>query len=722
MKNYTKAIVLSLLNSENLYLSAQDLLLAAEVSKEEEDFFIMQVQDLVHENVLGMKKDGYVLLQQGNRIFGTFHGHQNGFGFVDQHDSTESFFVYNDNLYGALDGDFVCAKIIRQPRRGKKGEVDIKRILFSKRDTFLGVFKKKEGSKNGTFEFDNPRIGQVAFVSRNNIGNALDGEKVAVEIVTRAQRKKELAVRVVSTLGPADAVGMDILSIIHEYDVNQTFSPETLKEVERITEESVQQDIARRKDLRNEMVITIDGSDAKDLDDAVQVKRLDNGNFLLGVHIADVSHYVTPGSSLDDEAKGRATSIYLVDRVIPMLPKELSNGICSLHPNVDRLTLSVDMELDKHGNLKSYDIYESVINSHKRMTYTDVATLIDGGDEALEQEHADILPMVKDMATVSKALIKKRFDRGSIDFDLRESKVKLDDYGVPVDIVAYDRNVATELIESFMVLANETVSQHFTNLKIPFVYRVHQAPDPERTNAFQYFLTQFGDFPMYSIEKPKDVQNLMEELKDEPFFKATQTMLLRSLKKARYSEKNVGHFGLASREYSHFTSPIRRYPDLQIHRITKAWLNKNLDMNTLSELEDENALVSEVSSKQEVNATKMERDSVALKKAEYMEKHIGEQYEGIITGVVANGVFVQLENTVEGFLHKSKLRDTDFIFEPDFFYLEGVTSHKKYMIGDVLDVVVDRVSVSKRQVDFALPALVENELSDETVEEGVLEL
>lgn len=669
------------------------------------------LSDLLSDGILIEYEDAFHLSESNDFIVGTFKGNDKGFGFVERIDRKEDdFYVYHMNVNGALDGDLVHCKITRKKQNNKKAEVKVLKILEGGRSKYIGTFY--DNGENGFVQLDNRKIPEPIFVSARRRNGAQDEDKVFIEIVTRSRKAKAPSGEVVEILGNKDSVGMDITTIARMKGIDIDFAPETLAEADEIPESIQASELVHRKDLRDEMIFTIDGADSKDLDDAVSVKLLANGNYKLGVHIADVAHYVTEGSSLDEDALGRATSVYLVDRVIPMLPTKLSNGVCSLNPHVDRLTLSCEMEVNREGRVVSHEIFESVINSKERLTYDDVKKVVLREDDALVSRYEHILDILDSAKELALILMRKRELRGAIDFDFPESKVILDEENHPVDIKKYDRNIATRIIEEFMILANETVSEHFTKLEVPFVYRIHEEPDAERMTKFKTFIQLFG----YSLDSedptPADLQRILTQLSGQNEEFAVQQVMLRSLRKALYSPKNAGHFGLASEYYSHFTSPIRRYPDLQIHRIIKEQLRGKLSERRIEELADIVTTSSNHSSKQELLAQEAERESVLLKKAEYMSKYIGEEFEGTVSGITEYGVYVQLPNTVEGLIHVSNLKDDYYSYDELTFSLVGERTARRFSLGDKVTVKLQHVNVPKREIDF-VPVSVESTVEEE---------
>ncbi len=533
---------------------------------------------------------------------------------------------------------------------------------------------------------------------------AVDGHKVVVELTSYGDERHKPEGKIVEILGHINDPGVDILSIIRGYDLPEAFGEKVMNQAERIPDAVSDADRAGRMDLRDVQMVTIDGEDAKDLDDAVSLSK-EGELYHLGVHIADVSNYVQENSALDWEALERGTSVYLVDRVIPMLPHKLSNGICSLNQGVDRLALSCLMTIDGKGNVTDYQIVESVIRVDRRMSYTSVKKILEDHDEQECREYEALVPMFEQMAELAALLREKRHKRGSIDFDFPETKILLDPEGHPVDIRPYERNVATKIIEDFMLIANETVAQHFFWLEIPFVYRTHDNPDPEKIMKLSTFLHNFGYYIKTSREEihPKEIQKLLDKMEGTPEEMLISRLTLRSMKQAKYTVECSGHFGLACQYYCHFTSPIRRYPDLQIHRIIKEQLRGRLSEKRLEHYQEKLPAVAERSSKMERRAEEAERETDKLKKAEYMESHIGEIFEGVISGITSWGVYVELPNTVEGMIHVSKLPGDYFYYDESTYEMVGQDTGMKYRLGESLKVCVDSVERMTRSIDFSIP-------------------
>ncbi|MBR5318895.1 MAG: ribonuclease R [Peptococcaceae bacterium] len=655
------------------------------------------------------RKNRYGTPAQFNLLTGTISRHPKGFGFLIAEDrSQEDLYIHSSDLGGALNGDKVIARIKRpagfDTRTGTKfrAEGEVIRILQRHAQHVVGTF---ENSKHFGFVVpDDKKFGSDIFIAKDHFNGARNGMKVLVEIISWPQKTRSAEGKVTQLIGFKDSPGVDILSIIFGHNLPQSFPAEVLEAAERIPEKISGEEIAKRRDLRDMLMITIDGEDAKDLDDAVSVQRLENGNYLLGVHIADVGHYVQEDSALDKEALERATSIYLVDRVIPMLPQKLSNGVCSLNAGEDRLALTCMMEVDQKGIVVAHEIFESVIHIDFRMTYKNVTKILVEQDETLCAQYQVLLPMLKEMEALQGILERKRMRRGAIEFHAPESKVVLDKKGRPIRIEWRESGIADKIIEEFMLCANETVAEHYFWMEVPFLYRVHEEPKTEDVMDVNKFLQALG----YSIKgagntiHPKAYQSIVDEVAGKPEEKIVNTVLLRSMQHARYDTEALGHFGLSAQYYSHFTSPIRRYPDLAIHRVIKELLHngEQLDRKRVEVLSKKMAQYAEQSSQREKVAEEAERDSVDLKKVEFMKPYVGEIFSAKISGVTNFGLFVQLDNSVEGLVHISTLVDDFYQYRPESFSLLGEHTRKVYQLGQEIKVRLTRVSTEDRQIDF----------------------
>ncbi|MBV1819842.1 ribonuclease R [Clostridium cochlearium] len=657
-----------------------------------------------------MEKDGLVVKTRTEHygvpekmglLVGKVQGHKRGYAFLIPEDDREDVFIPASGLNGAMNGDKVVVKVFKEIKEGKRSEGEVIRILDRVNKTVIGSF---EDSKNFGFVVpDEKRIYQDIYIPKGNTMGAHSGDIVIAEITKWPEKRRSPEGKIVEILGKKGEKGIDILTIIKKYNLPEEFPEKVQKYTENIPDEIKEEEYNNRMDLRDKKIITIDGEDAKDLDDAISIEKLPNGNFYLGVHIADVSHYVKEKNPLDKEALKRGTSVYLVDRVIPMLPKKLSNGICSLNPKVDRLTLSCFMEIDKTGKVLNHKVVESVINSSERMTYTDVNKILKDNDQQLIKKYDYLMENFKLMEELCKILYKKRINRGAIDFDFEECKIILDEEGKPVEIKPYEREIGNRIIEEFMLVCNETIAEYMFWANIPFVYRIHEEPDSEKLQHFNEFVYNLGYSIKYSKEiHPKALQEVVEKVKGKKEETVINTLLLRSLKQAKYSPECVGHFGLAARYYCHFTSPIRRYPDLIIHRIIKEYIKGRTTEKRIKKLEGEVAYASVQSSEMERLAEEAEREVDDLKKAEYMSERIGEVYDGIISSVTAFGLFVELPNTVEGLVHISTLLDDYYVYDERGLRLIGEKTKKIYRLGDEVKIKVDKVDLDSYEVYFAL--------------------
>lgn len=632
---------------------------------------------------------------------GKFRAHPKGFGFVEV-SKEEEIHIASEHTNTALNGDTVLVKII-EGGDSKKKEGKIIKVKQRQITNVVGTF-----THNRSFGFvvpDDKKIGTDIFVSKKHTKGAKTNQKVVVEITKYPSKGKNAEGEIVEILGFKDEAGVDMLSLIKEHNLPYEFPKYVLEETKQIREEVEKKDIPNRVDLRDKILFTIDGEDAKDLDDAICVEKLKNGNYKLGVHIADVSYYVKEHSKLDREAYIRGTSVYMLDRVIPMLPPKLSNGICSLNAGQDRFTLSIDMEINKKGQVVSAQIYKAIIKVTKRMTYTNVNKILENSDEEVVKKYKKYVKHFKLMEELASILQKRRLEQGSLDLDIPESKITLDEQGKAIAIGKYEQTFANTIIEQFMLTANETIAEKFYWLEAPFVYRVHEVPDSEKIGELNKFLFNFG----YKIKgkkegvHPKAFSQVLEEIKGTPEETVISTLILRTLKVARYDNQNQGHFGIASKYYCHFTSPIRRYPDLFVHRIISKYLEEKYDMSN-EQQEKYHAIslkVAEQSSEREKVAQKAERDSIDMKKAEFMQDKIGQEYEGIISSVTAFGIFVELENTVEGLIRFDNLGEKEYFNYDDVHkILIGEHSNKVYKIGDKIRVRVIEANKELRKVAF----------------------
>ncbi len=631
---------------------------------------------------------------------GTFSGTQRGFGFVILEGVNEDIFIPGDATKGALHGDKV-AITIKEEQTGRRKEGAVLSIIERGKNEIVGTFEK---SKNFGFVVpDNQKFAKDIFIPKEFTKGAVTGHKVVVKISNFGDATQSPEGKVVEILGHVNDPGVDIMSVIRAYDIPVEFAEEVMRSLDNVPEEIDPKEIENRLDIRDVQTVTIDGEDAKDLDDAISISR-EGELYHLGVHIADVTHYVREGTPLDKEALKRGTSVYLVDRVIPMLPHKLSNGICSLNPGVDRLALSCFMDIDAKGNVVGHKIAETVIKSDRRMTYTNVAKIVEDSDEEIKKEYEELVPMFLLMQELAEVLRERRHKRGSINFDFPESKIIVDKKGKPIEIKPYERNKATKIIEEFMLIANETIAEDFFWQEIPFVYRTHDNPDEEKIKKLAIFINNFG----YSIKlgqediHPKELQKLLIKVEDTPEEALISRLTLRSMKQAKYTVANTGHFGLSAKYYCHFTSPIRRYPDLQIHRIIKENLCGKLGEKRINHYEKILYEVADHSSRTERRADESEREVEKLKKVEYMLEHIGETFEGVISGVTSWGMYVELPNTVEGMIRVSEMQDDYYIYDEEHYQMVGEHTRKIYKLGQKVKVEVVNADKIMRTIDFAL--------------------
>ena len=701
-----KKVICDLLN-DDMYvpMKEKELVILLQVAKEDRDEFKRLLDELLMEGKIQITKRGKYVKADGKAekqcIFGTFISHPKGFGFVEVEGQAEDYYVPEGKTNGAFHMDKV--QVVLLPKsQGKRQEVEIVKILERGIEKIVGTFQK---SKNFGFVVpDNTKIASDVFVPIERSKGAVDGHKVVVELTSYGGEGRKPEGKVVEILGHINDPGVDIISIVRGYDLPMEFGERVLNQAERVSNEVSEADMAGRLDLRDVVMVTIDGEDAKDLDDAVSLS-MDGEDYELGVHIADVTNYVQENSALDREALKRGTSVYLVDRVIPMLPHTLSNGICSLNAGVNRLALSCLMKINKKGEVIDYKIAETVIKVDRRMSYTAVKKILEDKDEETIKEYEELVPMFELMEKLAGILRAKRKKRGSIDFDFPETKIILDREGHPIDIKPYDRNTATKIIEDFMLIANETVAQHFYWQELPFVYRTHENPDPEKIEKLCLFIHNFGYGIKTNKEEvhPKEIQKLLTKIEGTPEEALISRLTLRSMKQAKYSVESSGHFGLACQFYCHFTSPIRRYPDLQIHRIIKEQLRGRLKESRIEHYDKILPEVARHSSEMERRADEAERETDKLKKAEYMESRVGNCYEGVISSITSWGIYVELPDTVEGMIHVSKLPGDYFYYDESSYEMVGQDSGKRYKLGEKIKIRVDGIDKMTRTIDFGIP-------------------
>lgn len=697
--------ILELLKDEEYPpMKAKQIAMVMRVPKNEYNEFLNILGNLEMKMKIQKNRKNQYRIAEKVYYDGIYRKNAKGFGFVKIENEEDEIYIAKTNSSNALNGDEVLIEIIEEKNKVKKAEGKIVRILKHEKDTVVGIF---QNNKNFGFVVpDDKNFGTDIFISKKNFGKAKTNHKVLVQITKYPEKGKKAEGKIIEVLGNVNETGVDMLSLIKEHKLPSIFPEQVVEEAKKCGNKVDEQDIKNRIDLRNEVIFTIDGAEAKDLDDAIGIKKIENGNYKLSVHIADVSYYVKPNSLLDQEALIRGTSIYMLGRVIPMLPRELSNGICSLNAGEDRFTLSCTMEIDKNGNVKSSEIYKAVINVTERMTYTDVQKILDNSDVDIikkYEKHIDEFKLMEELALILK---QKRLEKGYLNLDIPESKIELDSEGRAINISKYETTFANEIIEQFMLIANETVAEKFFWLDAPFIYRVHETPDYEKVQELNKFLFNFGLKIKANKDNiyPKEFSKILEEIKGKDEEKVVSHLLLRTLKVARYEDINKGHFGIASKYYCHFTSPIRRYPDLFIHRIISKYLEENYDVNEkfIEEYKKQAEERAKQSSEREKIATKVERESEDIKKAEYMENRIGEEYEGMISSVTSFGVFVELDNTVEGLIRFEDLGNEYFIYDEDRKRLIGERSNIVYKIGDKVKIRVKDASKLLRTVDFEI--------------------
>lgn len=682
-------------------MDIQELVSVFDINPDEYRAFKKTLKTMEKEGLIfRTKKDKFALPERLGLITGKLQAHAKGFGFlIPEVEGEKDVFIPSSFINGAMNGDRILVQITREDKNGKKREGEVIQILERGNTKIIGVY---EDSKNFGFVIaEDTRISQDIFISKKDRNGAKDGDVVVVEITKWPEKRRSPEGVVKEVLGQKGDKGLDILTIIKKYGLPEEFPPKVQAFTAGIDEEISLKEYKRRKDLRDVRMVTIDGEDAKDLDDAVSIERLDNGRYRLGVHIADVSHYVREKNPLDKEALKRGTSVYLIDRVIPMLPKKLSNGICSLNPKVDRLTLSCIMVIDGSGKVLDHEIVESVIRTNERMTYTDVTKILKDNDPELSKRYDYLLDDFKAMEELCNILYKKRTKRGAIDFEFEESKIILNEFGKPIDIKPYEREIANRIIEEFMLVCNETVAEHMFWSHLPFVYRIHEDPDEEKLEKFREFIYNLGYIVKWNGEvKPRNLQEILEKVRGKKEETVVSTLLLRSMMRAKYSPECVGHFGLAAKYYCHFTSPIRRYPDLQIHRIIKEFINGKIDDDRSKKLTALVDYAARQSSETENIATEAEREVDDLKKAEYMLDRIGEEFEGIVSSVTSFGMFVELPNTIEGLIHITALDDDYYIYDENHLCLMGERTKKIYRLGDFVKVRCSKVDIPNREIYF----------------------
>ncbi|MFC4023789.1 ribonuclease R [Oceanobacillus longus] len=650
------------------------------------------------------RKNRFGLPDKMNLVKGKVQMHAKGFAFlIPEDEETKDVYIHANDLGSAMNNDKVLVRLEKADTDGNRPEGKVIRILERAVIQVVGTFED-----NRSFGFviaDDKRIPNDIFIPKGGSHGAVSGHKVIARITKYPEGRKSAEGEILHILGHKNDPGIDILSIIYKHGINIDFPEEVLEHATNVPETIKEEELKGRRDLRDEMIVTIDGADAKDLDDAVTVKKLDNGNYKLGVYIADVTYYVEEESPIDTEAFDRGTSVYLVDRVIPMIPHRLSNGICSLNPQVDRLTLGCEMEINTAGQVVNHEIFQSVIKTTERMTYSDVNKILVDKDEEVRARYDALVPMFEQMEKLAEILRNKRFGRGAIDFDFKEAKVLVDDTGKPTDVVVRERGVAERLIEEFMLAANETVAEHFHWMDVPFIHRIHEDPDEGKLEKFFDFLGSLGLSVKGTANEihPQALQKVLDSIHGEPEEMIVSKLMLRSMKQAKYDPQGIGHFGLATEFYTHFTSPIRRYPDLIVHRLIRTYLiNNQLDNKTTGHWKNKLPDIARHTSERERRAVDAERDTDNLKKAEFMKDKIGEEYTGVISSVTNFGMFIELENTIEGLVHVSYLTDDYYHYDDRSHALIGERTANVYRIGQEVEVKVVSVNTDEHTVDFEL--------------------
>ena len=683
----------------------KELAMLLRVPKEERNDLRLVLESLEEDGKIYLSKRGKYCKGEAKHLTGVYRASMKGFGFVTVEGETEDIYIAEDDVNGAFDGDTVELTITREAegsaRKSREGKIT--KIVERGHAKIVGLYQVKAGKNFGFVIPDNGKFTQDVFVPVERAKGAVDGQKVVVEFTSYGEDGRKPEGKITEIIGHVTDPGTDIMSIVKGYDLPVEFAEKVQNQAVRVAKDVGEADMTGRKDLRDWEMVTIDGDDAKDLDDAISLVK-EGEDYILGVHIADVTNYVQENSALDREALNRGTSVYLVDRVIPMLPRTLSNGICSLNAGEDRLALSCIMKVDKKGNVIEHEIAETVIHVDERMTYTSVKKILEDHDPEESERYEKLVPMFERMYELSKILRKHRKNRGSIDFDFPETKMVLDENGRPLEIKPYDRNVATKIIEDFMLLANETVAEDYYWQELPFVYRTHEAPDSEKIQALATFINNFG-YSMHlgnSEVHPKEVQKLLGKVEGTPEEALISRLALRSMKQAKYTPENTGHFGLAAKYYTHFTSPIRRYPDLQIHRIIKDNLRGRMTPEKIEHYQNILPEVTKHSSEMERRADEAERETIKLKKVEYMKERIGNVYTGVISGLTKWGMYVELTNTIEGLVHVMNMTDDHYDYNEASYEMVGEHTRKCYKLGQSVTIHVIGADKMLRTIDFEL--------------------
>jgi len=681
-------------------MKRKEMCIIMEVLPSDRAEFESIIDELINEGKIVETKKGKIMESGKLGLFtGEFIGHQKGFGFVRLDEGADSdIFIPASSVNGSMHKDKVLVRITSPAEMGRRAEGEVVKILEKSTGNIVGTYQQGKGF--GFVVCDDRKIEDI-FVPKEKSKGAVTGSKVVVKVTKVRENGRSPEGVITEIIGHIDDPGVDILSIIKQFDLPVEFPDDVYEQIENIGLDVKEEELQGREDFRNIVTVTIDGDDSKDFDDAVSLEIMPNGNYKLGVHIADVTHYVTEGSPLDEEALERGTSVYLVDRVIPMIPHKLSNGICSLNPDEDRLTLSCVMEINPNGDVVDHEICKSVIHSHCRMTYSKVNKVIEFQDAQQCEEYKDFVPMLMHMNELRIILNNKRRKRGSVNFDFPETKIVLDENGKVIDIKPYERNLATNLIEEFMLVCNETVAEDYYWQSAPFVYRNHESPDEEKIESLKLMIKSFGYYIKGQNEiHPKEIQQLIDRISGKPEEHVISRLVLRSMKQAKYQSENYGHFGLAAQYYCHFTSPIRRYPDLQIHRIIKECIDGGMKDERRKRYAKKLPAVANRCSIRERLADDAERETDKLKMVQYMSEHIGEEFEGIISGVTSWGIYVELPSTVEGMVSINNMDDDYYTYEEKKLLYYGERSGRVYKMGDIVNVQVIKTDVQLRTIDF----------------------
>ena len=689
--------IFNIISSHNKALTYEEIL--AQLSDEEIPYLPEVLSKLIRDLKVRLTNKGkYTKFDDKSQKIGTFVANRRGFGFVIIEGEEKDYYISNDNVNGAINGDEVVIKVLDE---GRHEAAVLKVNQRNLNNLLVGEFYKKN-DKN-FIKLDDDKLNIIVEIPEDDADGVVPGHKVVVKVENKISKSNYYQGKIIRILGHKDDPGVDILSIAARYQINDMFPDGVIEELKSIPDEVSKNELKGRRDLTNEVIFTIDGDDTKDIDDAISIKKLDNGNYLLGVHIADVSHYVKEGTALGDEAYLRGTSSYLANTVIPMLPHQLSNGICSLNPNVIRLTISCVMEIDDKGKLVDSEIFESYIKSRKQMTYKNVNKILN--ENVIPDGYEEFVSDLRLMEELSKIIRKHKIEKGYLDFDIPEPKIITDKEGKAIDIQKRIQDTGENLIEDFMIMANETVASTISYMELPFIYRVHGLPDEEKIRSFLSFVNILGYKVNANLKNitPKAIQNILSQLKDKKEYNILSSMLLRSMQKAVYDNVNIGHFGLASKFYTHFTSPIRRFPDLTVHRLLRTYLfNHNIDNQIIDYYNSTLPEIAKHSSEREMAATQCERDVDDMKMAEYMESHIGEVYKGVISTVTNYGVYVELPNLVEGMIKIDQLEDDYYFYDESTFSLVGKRNKRRYILGQAIEIVVDSVIKDKGLINFRL--------------------